>query len=128
MNKNYLKIPVKIVNTSSLMSAKKERHNWKVYTKRLLYKVLAKTGSFGFIPVDLPLLKELPTMVIGISKSSKDGRYSLVASLNKEFCHFYKQNNIEDKYGLISHFHGALNAFHSYQRLIPRRVIVYRQT
>ena len=73
-------------------------------------------GSIAFIPSPLPLIQELPTMIVGISSNKREKRAAIVASLSKEMTNFYKHPfrfDSHDEYlrDLTSFFSEALSAF-----------------
>ena len=50
---------------------------------------MVQAGSIGFIPHELPIVHEIPTMVVGIKL--KENVFSFVASLSKEMSSYYTE-------------------------------------
>ena len=108
----------------------KDPAKWDQYSSRLLYATLVQAGSVGFIPYELPIVQETPTMVVGVKVETQV--FSLVASMNKEMSSYFAEclafeTRHEFLKAYTSTFHEALLTFKQQQRLVPRRIVVYYQ-
>lgn len=87
---------------------------WEQYSGQLLFATLVQAGSAGFVPYDLPLVQESPTMIVGLTVL--DEAFAFVASLNKEMTAFFSESHAfeteEDFRSLYAAtLHEALYAF-----------------
>jgi len=84
-----VEVPYRIISGAHLDETGKDTEKFDTEIGQLLYATLIQAGAVGFIPHELPIVHELPTMIVGIKL--KANVYSFVASLSKEINSYYTE-------------------------------------
>ena len=84
-----VEVPFRIISGAHLEENAKDTEKFDHEMARMLYAALIQAGSVGFVPHELPIVHDLPTMVVGVKLQANI--FTLVASLSKEMNSWYTE-------------------------------------